>query len=198
MTDTRERFIDAATAAFAERGFYGTSIAAIAESLPYTKQALLHHFGSKEKLYGEVLKRISDRLMRDLVAARERAGDPDRSFEDTFVDFYRSTLEHRDETQLLMRELLDNRRRAAMSRSWYLKPFLETLTGMVMRDPGNRFASKTEALAFVYQLLGAVTYFVVSEPTLNRMFGKKEFGALQSCYDGELRKLIASRLKPDR
>ena len=53
MTDTRERFLDAAAEAFAERGFYGTSIAAIAESLPYTKQALLHHFGSKEKLYAK-------------------------------------------------------------------------------------------------------------------------------------------------
>ena len=198
MTDTRERFIDAATSAFAERGFYGTSIAAIAESLPYTKQALLHHFGSKEKLYGEVLKRISDRLMRELDAARERSGDPDRYLEDTFVDFYRSTLEHRDETQLLMRELLDNRRRAATSRSWYLKPFLETLTRRVMSDPSRRFASKMEALAFVYQLLGAITYFVVSEPTLTRMYGKKDFEALRSRYDRELRKLIAAPLEPDQ
>ena len=197
MTNTRERFIDAATSAFAERGFYGTSIAAIAESLPYTKQALLHHFGSKEKLYGEVLKRISDRLMRELDSARGRTGDPDRYLEDIFVDFYRSTLEHRDETQLLMRELLDNRRRAATSRSWYLKPFLETLTRRVMSDPSMRFASKTKALAFVYQLLGAITYFVVSEPTLTRMYGKKDFQALQSSYDRELRMLIASRLNLD-
>jgi hypothetical protein len=50
----------------------------------------------------------------------------------------------------------------------------------------------------VYQLLGAITYFVVSEPTLSQMFGKKDFEALQSRYDGELRKLIASRLEHPR
>lgn len=59
MSAIRERFIEAATDVFAERGFYGTSIAAIADALPLTKQALLHHFGSKEKLYAEVLKRKS-------------------------------------------------------------------------------------------------------------------------------------------
>ena len=52
--DTRERLLDQAEPLFAERGFYGVSIAAIASELGLTKQALLHHFGSKEKLYGEV------------------------------------------------------------------------------------------------------------------------------------------------
>ncbi len=194
MTDTRERFLDAATTAFAERGFYGTSIAAIAESLPYTKQELLHHFGSKEKLYAEVLKRISDRLMRELEAAQERTVDPDVRLEEAFLEFYRSTARHRDDTQLLMRELLDNRRRAETSRSWYLKPFLDTLTDMVMSDQPTRFASKSDALAFVYQLLGAISYFVVSEPTLARMFGRKALVTLNGSYENELRKLIAARL----
>ena len=196
MTDTRERFLVAAAKVFAERGFYGTSIAAIAESLPYTKQALLHHFGSKEKLYGEVLKRISDRLMRELDLAEARAGDAASRLETVFVEFYRATIEHRDDTQLLMRELLDNRRRAETSRTWYLKPFLETLTDMVERDPRIRFRSRPAALAFVYQLLGAITYFAVSEPTLARMYGKKNFAVLQAGYESELRKLISSRLEP--
>ena len=57
-SDTRELFLDTAETLFAERGFYGVSIAAIAGELGLTKQALLHHFSSKEKLYGAVLERI--------------------------------------------------------------------------------------------------------------------------------------------
>ena len=56
---SREEYLDAAEALFAERGFYGVSIAAIAEQLGLTKQALLHHFKSKAQLYGDVLHRIS-------------------------------------------------------------------------------------------------------------------------------------------
>ncbi len=194
LTDTRERFISAATRLFAERGFYGTSIAAVSDALPFTKQALLHHFGSKEKLYGEVLKRISDGLMAELEDVRERYADPRNRLEYTFVEFYRSSLDNRDASQLLMRELLDKNRRADTSRKWYLKPFLETLVDMVMSDPSNSIRSRRTALAVVYQLLGAITYFVVSEPTLARMLGKKAFSEVREGYEGELRNLISARL----
>ncbi|MDJ0940007.1 MAG: TetR/AcrR family transcriptional regulator [Woeseiaceae bacterium] len=198
MTETRERFISAATKAFAERGFYGTSIAAIADALPYTKQALLHHFGSKEKLYAEVLKRISDRLMAELEGVRERALDPRDRLEETFVEFYRTTIERPDDTQLLMRELLDNKRRAETSRTWYLKPFLESLVDMVVEEPSTNTRSRHVALAVVYQLLGAINYFAVSEPTLKRMFGGEEFSKLRGNYEAELRRLIAARLDSEQ
>ena len=194
MTETRERFIRAATKIFAERGFYGTSIAAIADATPFTKQALLHHFGSKEKLYAEVLKRISDRLMGELEEVRERFEGPRERLEETFVEFYRTSLVHRDDTQLLMRELLDNKRRAETSRTWYLKPFLEILGEMVLDDPATNIHSRHTAISVVYQILGAINYFAVSEPTLMQMFGKKDYSKLDACYEDELRKLIAARL----
>ena len=57
---TRDQLLATARTLFAERGFYGVSIASIANEHGLTKQALLHHFSSKEKLYGEVLKEIAD------------------------------------------------------------------------------------------------------------------------------------------
>lgn len=194
MSDTRERFVAEATRIFAERGFYGTSIAAIADALPYTKQALLHHFGSKEKLYGEALARISDRLMRDLEAVGARRVAPSARLEETFVEFLRASLERGDETQLLMRELLDNKRRAETARTWYLKPFLERLTALALDDPSGALDSRAAAQAFVYQLLGAINYFVVSQPTLEQMLGKAEFEGLEACCEYELRALIRARL----
>ena len=53
--DTRQRLLDMAEQLFAERGFYGVSIAAIASEVGFTKQGLLHYFNSKEKLYGSIL-----------------------------------------------------------------------------------------------------------------------------------------------
>ncbi|MEM8683128.1 MAG: TetR/AcrR family transcriptional regulator [Pseudomonadota bacterium] len=194
MTDTRERFIEAATTAFAERGFYGTSIAAVSDALPFTKQALLHHFGSKEKLYAEVMKRISDRLMQELDEIRDQYADPRACFEETFVGLYRSAQQHPNDTALLMRELLDNRRRAEASKSWYLKPLLDALTEMAMALLAIRIRQKHIAQALVYQLLGAVNYFTASEPTLSRIFGKADYARLRNGYEKELRTLIAARL----
>ena len=93
-----------------------------------------------------------------------------------------------------MRELLDNSRRAETSRTWYLKPFLETLTDMIMDDTVTNIDSKHTALSVVYQLLGAINYFAVSEPTLSRMFGKKDFSRIRRSFESELRTLISARL----
>ena len=196
MTDTRQAFLQAATAAFAERGFYGTSIAAIAQDLPYTKQALLHHFGSKEKLYAEVLKAITEQLMAELASYTDRYPDPRERLEAALIGFYRSSVAQEEQTQLLLRELQDNKRRAEMAQTWYLKPFLDTLTDMALQAAGDTLTSRTTALAFIYQILGAITYYAVSRPTLRQMFGEDMFATLAQDYEGELSALIAAKLRP--
>ncbi len=190
MTETRDQFLQAARDAFAARGFYGTSIAHIVETLPFTKQALLHHFGSKEKLYGEVLQQISERLMHELDAVADAHSQPERRFEATFLAFFESARSHAADTHLLMRELLDNRRRAETARNWYLQTFLERLTRMAQAVPGMQFDNKQAALAFVYQLLGAINYFVVSTPTLQSMFGPRDHARLQRQFATQLKRFM--------
>src|SRR5436190_82920 len=59
---TRERLVGLAVPAFAERGFAGTSVRELAAAAGVTNASLLHHYPSKEALYGAVLSRIADSL----------------------------------------------------------------------------------------------------------------------------------------
>ena len=184
-TRTREQFVDVATALFAERGFYGVSLANVAAELSVTKQAVIHRFASKEKLYGEVLERITERTEQRLADALASSTKP----EDQFVAFLCALPDpERDEadSRLLMRELLDNKRRAVKAGTWYLKPFLESLVGLVQRLPGWKTASKAEALALVYQLLGARNYYAISTATLYSMFGRRLGDELDRCFARQL------------
>lgn len=185
--------ISAATKAFSEKGFYGTSIAAITQDLPYTKQALLHHFGSKEKLYGEVLSGISATMIANIEAARTDFDNPEQALEEVFIRFYRYTQQHQEETFLLMRELMDNKQRAEASQVWYLKPFVEMLSDMFSQACHTEI-EKSAALAAIYQLLGAVNYFAISEATLTNMLGEQQFTAMHRTYEAELRVLIQARI----
>ena len=187
---TREQFLDTAEALFAERGFYGVSIAAIAKELGLTKQALLHHFGSKEKLYGEVLARISERFETLGEQSIVGSDNPEDRLTAFFAAPQLSTNEHPAQTRLLMRELLDNNQRADSASTWYLKPFLKNLIAMVKEVPSWNDAGETEALALVYQWLGAINYFAISEPTLTGIFGEKAHTQLNQKFPHQLERLI--------
>jgi AcrR family transcriptional regulator len=54
---TRDALIDAATAIFADKGFEGGSVRLITEKAKANQAAINYHFGGKEGLYREVLRR---------------------------------------------------------------------------------------------------------------------------------------------
>ncbi|GKX33416.1 MAG: hypothetical protein MnENMB40S_10340 [Rhizobiaceae bacterium MnEN-MB40S] len=191
--NTREQLLESARRCFAAKGFYGASIADIADELDLTKQALLHHFGSKEKLYGEILKGIAESIISDIIRTRADVTDPLAQLEALMTGILKRQLAHSDEAQILMRELLDNRARAEQAGNWYLKPFLDSLVSIVRTIPLEEDLTEARALALVYQFLGSINYFVVSEPTLTQMFGKEMHAAMRQDYPEQLRLLIRSR-----
>ena len=65
---TREAILSAAETIFAERGFEGTSVDAIASQAGYNKSLLFQYFGDKLGLYSQMLKR-SDREVGALVGS---------------------------------------------------------------------------------------------------------------------------------
>lgn len=68
--DTKTRILDAAERLFAERGFEGTSIRAVTAEAGANLAAVGYHFGSKEALFGAVLRRfrgpVNDEQLRRL------------------------------------------------------------------------------------------------------------------------------------
>jgi len=191
--NTREELIEVARRQFAEKGFYGTSIAGIASELGLSKQALLHHFGTKEKLYAQVLSEISGRYVARIFQVQLEITDPRQQLEELMLDQLSQQSADHNDARVVMRELLDNQSRAEHVTNWYLKPYLNGLASIVKRIPDQAHLSDAEALALVYQLLGAINYLGMSEPTLTQMFGEATFEELCAAYPRQLRALIRSR-----
>jgi TetR/AcrR family transcriptional regulator len=73
---TRVAVLDAAERLFAARGYRGTSLEEIGREAGLSRGTPGYFFGSKQRLYGEVLNRILSRAEATLADARARTYDP--------------------------------------------------------------------------------------------------------------------------
>lgn len=192
---TRDQLLLTARTLFAERGFEGVSLSQIASALGFTKQALLHHFSTKEKLYGEVLGQISHEFAEQLRSARDATADPRARFKHSVHSLLGHTPAEVTRTRLLMRELLDNHRRAETAEKWYLKPFLEDLATMLKAVPAWSDAPDASVRAHVYLILGALNYYAISGPTLKNIYGDQGFRALEQAFPESLWTLVDDLLE---
>ena len=164
--DPKSGYVTIAAACFAVSGYHGTSLAAVARAAGVTKQALLHFFGSKEKLYAAVLGDLAQRLQAEVAAA----ADPDtmhhlRSY---FAQFHAQATSGGSDIRLVVRALLDS---DAAARNWPLKPYLETLLALIAQTPGGAAMPQAMRSAWLSQQIGTVQYMAIAAPAIEGMFG---------------------------
>lgn len=172
--DNRERIVDAATRLFAERGFDGVSVQAIADAVGIRKPSLLYHFSSKEQLRAEVLDRMlahwKDELPRILVAA-QTGKDRFRGGLGALVGFF-TTKPSR--ARLVVREMLDQPERVRELMNAEFQPWTRMITDYIrMGQQAGSVRADVDPESWVAQVVtmvigtaacGDVTGSLVSRP----------------------------------
>lgn len=108
MTSARERLLACAANAFSQRGYAGTSVAAIALEAEISKSTVFHHFPTKRALYLAVIETAVADFAQTLDSVLDDAGPLDRQLGDYQCQHIAHILENEQVTQLVLRELQKN------------------------------------------------------------------------------------------
>jgi TetR/AcrR family transcriptional regulator len=191
VKDTDQRCLVAAEALFADRGFDGTGLRDVAAAVGITSAAVIHHFGTKERLYGMVLERLVKSLEAYVIETGETI-TPETAIQ-MFERFLDWSFDHQHFAQLLLRELMENRVRVSRARRLHLSSLVTGYVDYIVRGQKRGIFRTFDAELFVFYTLGAITHFSAAAPTIDRMVSR-DLGDAASRFRTTLRDNITMTL----
>jgi TetR/AcrR family transcriptional regulator len=131
---TRDLILDEALICFAHAGYDGTSLNDIAAGVGIRRQSLLHHFGSKEALYGEVFERaLTDWFERlsQAIASTERGMAKVEYVIDAGFGFFADNI---DFVTLMRREAIDGGVHLGIDLAAVMRPLFDRAVAFFERE----------------------------------------------------------------
>lgn len=186
----RARAIAAATKLFAERGFEGTSVQAVADVIGVSKQAVLHHFESKERLREAVLDAIVahwhevlPRLVLAVAEANGSKGDRDeraaRRHDAVFGELMRFFGKHPDRAKVMLREGLDRPAETRRLLEGSVGQLLEIVAAQIDRGraKGPHYADVDATAYALHMLLFVLVGAAAGSSVVAHLVDRKRFDA---------------------
>ena len=162
-TDVRSDTVKAAFEAFATYGFDAASVRQISLAANITPAAVLHHYGSKRKLYAEVLRQISLSLEAHpvLTAPIQPGVESLQTVVGAIVDWI---LDNDLYARIILREIMDNDERVQSAHHWPMRQGMAVIYGAVQAALGANDDDPISELLSL-QVLGAAFLFYTGQPT---------------------------------
>ena len=202
---TRRSLLETGAQLFAESGYEGVRVEALARKAGVNKAMINYHFGGKRKLYETILVSVFSELagrVRELERSSRPPADLLREFIDGVADVARQTPGF---TALVLREVLSTGRISPQLLPLKLK-LLVGVRGIIERGIREGSFRKVDATVAYLNLIGGLAFFFATEPARRRVFATQRLGAPPSAesYVAYVQELMqvglarAPRSKPSR
>ena len=162
---TREAILRAAEDEFAARGFGGARSDAIAERAGVNKALPFYHFGSKTRLYEEVLKRALAGF-GEIVTHTIESPQPGERLAFFLRDLSSYLAANPNWLKIITRELIDEGSRSKAIARRYLKPLVQASHAEITRAVESGHMRAIDPLQTMISIAGEVIFYALIAPFL--------------------------------
>jgi len=168
---TRVTILDAAEDEFAEHGFHGTRMVAIAKRAGVTHGLLHYYFDSKDRLYEEVVDRLFRRHLRlfEQLATEGTVVSAREAVLQSFDLFWG----HPNQVRIMLWEMASGDDRVERAMRGFYDGMARALTTLPAKAPSTK-PGRDPRDVYV-SILGALVVYFFRDPAIKRLFGENRF-----------------------
>lgn len=168
---TVERILEAAAAVFAEEGFGGARVEAIAARAGVNKAMLYYHVGDKAELYAAVLTRNLERAHRRLAAAAAHAGPARQRLHGVILALAQLVEDIPHHPRIMLREIASGAVHLPDRVVGQMLEILGLLQALLREGVEAGDLRPSDPLLTHLLILGAVTFMTATRPVRARLQG---------------------------
>ncbi|MDH5716694.1 MAG: TetR/AcrR family transcriptional regulator [Spirochaetia bacterium] len=182
--DVKEKILAAAKTEFAEKGYAGARMNAIAEKAAVNKAMLHYYFNSKENLYSFMLQTLfkTDTKIKEnefLSNIKEKLSEWEKLYIAVFfmINVYMEVIDpelHR----IMAWEMAEGRKRFSKFAKNFLIPRLEVMESCIQRGVKNGEFKTSNSILVVIDIISLILFYTMNKPLYentklyNKLYGK--------------------------
>jgi len=170
LRNTRQALLTTARKLFARQGYEGTSIKAITSAAHANLGAVTYHYGTKYRLYEEVLRSVIGPLLDEVRRATSGPGTPIDRIESGLRAYFEYMHAHPEGPSMMLHELsLDRKIPAPIRES--VAPLLAVIAGLIQEGQRDGSITAGDPLLLTISTVAQPAYLLIVRRPLREIAG---------------------------